>query len=435
MVLPCDVPGCSDLTSIFAPWQGTQARAAAASAVAPDDQGRRHDACRGLATGAISALLRSPTAALHASSCIKQETPRARMISPTSATRSRSPTACWRTKACSMPSAMSACAIPTDPGRYLLSRSRSPGVIEADDILEYTLDSEPVTPPIGRALCRAGDPRLHLSGAAGRDGGVPPPRAGGHAVLHRRRADRAGLPPRRRRRRDRAVLEPARRVRRHQSAGGQAGGGPLARSRARAPRGGADEQSRRDRGRGATCASSSRARSSCARTPSISCSAQLLGKVATLTAGETRLAGTHQRAAQRDQPDLGILDPAPRQGRRAAGARRGEIIQGAAARRIGQGHPFAYNDTASSKEPEEPERENTMNPHTARPGDACPARAARPDRRTGVRRRISSRSPSVRSTTGRTRRRRSARTPASSRSTTWCSRMSAPRVPARPCSR
>jgi hypothetical protein len=36
---------------------------------------------------------------------------------------------------------------PTDPGRYLLSRSRSPGLIEAADILEFTLDSAPVTPP------------------------------------------------------------------------------------------------------------------------------------------------------------------------------------------------------------------------------------------------------------------------------------------------
>jgi HCOMODA/2-hydroxy-3-carboxy-muconic semialdehyde decarboxylase len=36
---------------------------------------------------------------------------------------------------------------PHDPGRYLLSRSRSPGVIEADDILEFTLDSDPVAPP------------------------------------------------------------------------------------------------------------------------------------------------------------------------------------------------------------------------------------------------------------------------------------------------
>ena len=36
---------------------------------------------------------------------------------------------------------------PTDPGRYLLSRSRSPGLIEAADILEFTLDSDPVEPP------------------------------------------------------------------------------------------------------------------------------------------------------------------------------------------------------------------------------------------------------------------------------------------------
>ena len=36
---------------------------------------------------------------------------------------------------------------PGDPGRYLLSRSRSPALIEPDDILEFTLDSEPVKPP------------------------------------------------------------------------------------------------------------------------------------------------------------------------------------------------------------------------------------------------------------------------------------------------
>ena len=53
---------------------------------------------------------------------------------------------------------------PHDPGRYLLSRSRSPALIEAADILEYTLDSQPVEPPTRAALCRAGHPRLHLSG-------------------------------------------------------------------------------------------------------------------------------------------------------------------------------------------------------------------------------------------------------------------------------
>jgi HCOMODA/2-hydroxy-3-carboxy-muconic semialdehyde decarboxylase len=36
---------------------------------------------------------------------------------------------------------------PDDPGRYLLSRSRSPELIEASDILEFTLDSQPVRPP------------------------------------------------------------------------------------------------------------------------------------------------------------------------------------------------------------------------------------------------------------------------------------------------
>jgi ribulose-5-phosphate 4-epimerase/fuculose-1-phosphate aldolase len=35
---------------------------------------------------------------------------------------------------------------PTDPGRYLLSRSRSPLLIEPDDILEFMLDSGPVRP-------------------------------------------------------------------------------------------------------------------------------------------------------------------------------------------------------------------------------------------------------------------------------------------------
>jgi ribulose-5-phosphate 4-epimerase/fuculose-1-phosphate aldolase len=36
---------------------------------------------------------------------------------------------------------------PSDPNRYLLPRSRSPELIEPSDILEFTLDSEPVSPP------------------------------------------------------------------------------------------------------------------------------------------------------------------------------------------------------------------------------------------------------------------------------------------------
>jgi HCOMODA/2-hydroxy-3-carboxy-muconic semialdehyde decarboxylase len=38
---------------------------------------------------------------------------------------------------------------PGNPTRYLLARSRSPELIEPSDILEFTLDSEPVTPPRG----------------------------------------------------------------------------------------------------------------------------------------------------------------------------------------------------------------------------------------------------------------------------------------------
>ena len=36
---------------------------------------------------------------------------------------------------------------PTEPDRYLLPRSRSPQLIEPADVLEFTLDSEPVKPP------------------------------------------------------------------------------------------------------------------------------------------------------------------------------------------------------------------------------------------------------------------------------------------------
>jgi ribulose-5-phosphate 4-epimerase/fuculose-1-phosphate aldolase len=39
---------------------------------------------------------------------------------------------------------------PGNPGRYLLSRSRGPELVEPDDILEFTLDSAPVVPPTRR---------------------------------------------------------------------------------------------------------------------------------------------------------------------------------------------------------------------------------------------------------------------------------------------
>jgi HCOMODA/2-hydroxy-3-carboxy-muconic semialdehyde decarboxylase len=39
---------------------------------------------------------------------------------------------------------------PTDPNRYLLSRSRGPELVQPEDILEFDLDSEPIKPPIAR---------------------------------------------------------------------------------------------------------------------------------------------------------------------------------------------------------------------------------------------------------------------------------------------
>ena len=39
---------------------------------------------------------------------------------------------------------------PTDPRRYLMSRSRGPELVQPEDILEFTLDSEPVKPPTAR---------------------------------------------------------------------------------------------------------------------------------------------------------------------------------------------------------------------------------------------------------------------------------------------
>ncbi len=39
---------------------------------------------------------------------------------------------------------------PTNPGRYLMSRSRGSELIRPEDILEFTLDSEPIVPPTAR---------------------------------------------------------------------------------------------------------------------------------------------------------------------------------------------------------------------------------------------------------------------------------------------
>ncbi len=75
---------------------------------------------------------------------------------------------------------------PDDPGRYLLSRSRSPLLVEAGDILEFTLDSEPVKPPDVRLYSERVIHGEIYQGAQRCHGGMPSSRAGGDAVLHRR---------------------------------------------------------------------------------------------------------------------------------------------------------------------------------------------------------------------------------------------------------
>ena len=48
---------------------------------------------------------------------------------------------------------------PTDPGRFLISRHRAPELVAPEDILEYTLDTEPVHPTTFRHY---GEPRVAM---------------------------------------------------------------------------------------------------------------------------------------------------------------------------------------------------------------------------------------------------------------------------------
>ena len=138
---------------------------------------------------------------------------------------------------------------PTDPGRYLLSRSRSPLLIEPDDILEFTLDSEPVRPPKVQlyaervihgciyqarrdvmAVCHHHAPAIMPFAIAGKP--IVP-------VFHLGATVGEDIP----------FWDQYRRIRRHQPSGGQAGGGPLAGAGARRASGGADEPAWCNRGR------------------------------------------------------------------------------------------------------------------------------------------------------------------------------------------
>ena len=173
-----------------------------------------------------------------------------RTVSTKSATRSLSPAGCSRMRTCSTPSGMSACAIRPTPDAISCRARRSPQLLEPGDILEYTLDSEPVKAP---SLPMFAERVIHGCLYAARPDVM--------AVCHHHAAAVlpfcvAGVP-----------IEPVFHlgaatgettpfwdqqdgVRRHQSPGADAGGRALARPCARQPLGVAAEPPWRDRRRG-----------------------------------------------------------------------------------------------------------------------------------------------------------------------------------------
>ena len=82
---------------------------------------------------------------------------------------------------------------PDYPNRYLLSRSRAPELVTADDFIEYHLDFAAGARHERCPIFRAGDPRRNLQGAAGREFGMPSPCARFHAAARHPHRLRAGL--------------------------------------------------------------------------------------------------------------------------------------------------------------------------------------------------------------------------------------------------
>ena len=60
---------------------------------------------------------------------------------------------------------------PSDPNRYLMSRSLAPVLVTASDIMEYDLDSNPIDPRGRRSVIERFIHGENLQAAAGREGG------------------------------------------------------------------------------------------------------------------------------------------------------------------------------------------------------------------------------------------------------------------------
>ena len=57
---------------------------------------------------------------------------------------------------------------PSRPDRFFLSRSRSPGLVTRDDLLEFTLEGDLVRPDFAPIVCRAFHTWRSISRASGR---------------------------------------------------------------------------------------------------------------------------------------------------------------------------------------------------------------------------------------------------------------------------
>ena len=87
---------------------------------------------------------------------------------------------------------------PDNPNRYFLSRSRAPDMVTVGRADRIRSRLAAGARSRRAAVFRARDPRRNLQGAAGRDGGVPPPFGILHAADRRRRRLCADLSSRRR---------------------------------------------------------------------------------------------------------------------------------------------------------------------------------------------------------------------------------------------
>ena len=81
---------------------------------------------------------------------------------------------------------------PSNPNRYLMSRSLAPALVSASDIMEYDLDSNPIDPKDRRSVIERFIHGEIYKARPDVKSGDPQPFAGGDPVRHHASADAAG---------------------------------------------------------------------------------------------------------------------------------------------------------------------------------------------------------------------------------------------------